>query len=212
MRAATEVTHTDVSFQGSNGVTLHGTIVSSGAAGDSAATPGIVLVHGSGTGQRDKYTQEAEAFARAGITALIYDKRVEGYSITQRDYSMLADDALAGVRLLQQQTGVDPERVGLWGLSEGGWVVPIAAASDDVAFLVLVGAPGMAPVQQTVWAATNNLLHAGVTGSVIDRFVPGIFRLLVDAEQFPQAYYDPKPALERVRQPVLAIWGGLTTR
>src|SRR3954471_17807534 len=55
--------------------------------------PAMVMVHGAGAGPVDKYRAEAEAFTRAGITTLSYEKRSVGYSQTERSYSRLADDA-----------------------------------------------------------------------------------------------------------------------
>lgn len=104
---------------------LRGTVVSPAAAG---RHPAVVLVHGAGPGRRSDLIELAEHFARAGIVALVYDKRNVGYSaVTNRDFGLLAEDALVSVRLLRQRENVDPARVGLWGISEGGWVVPIAA-------------------------------------------------------------------------------------
>ena len=82
----------------------------------------MVLVSGAGPNKRDRLAAEAEAFTRAGLATLAYDKRTAGYSLTRRSYSQLADDATAAAAVLRTQPGIDPERVGYWGLSEGGWV------------------------------------------------------------------------------------------
>ena len=82
-----------MSFQGSGGLALHGSVVSQVDAKSGRA--GVVLVHGAGTGTpREKLLGEAVAFARQGLSVLIYDKRSEGYSLFERSYSQLADDAL----------------------------------------------------------------------------------------------------------------------
>lgn len=107
----------EVTFRGGGGLVLHGTVLSKDGA--SGPGPGIVLVGGSGAGPREEYRQEAEAFARAGITTLVYDKRTVGYSRLHVYFGLLADDALAGVRLLQSRNTVNPRQVGMWGFSEG---------------------------------------------------------------------------------------------
>jgi hypothetical protein len=55
-------------------------------AGARPGLPGMVLVHGSGPRTKEHHRAEAEAFARAGIVTLAYDKRTAGYSLTQRSY------------------------------------------------------------------------------------------------------------------------------
>jgi uncharacterized protein len=201
------LTNTEVSFR-SGAVTIHGTVVATPS--NATKRPGMVLVHGSGTGlSRDKLRPEAEAFARSGIVTLIYDKNPVGYSDFVRDFSSLADDALAAVRMLRTRPEVDPARVGLWGFSEGGWVVPLAASrSTDVSFLVLVGANGVTPARAQAWSYGEWLRRQGVSGSALDTVQTTVMRVIRGAGLYAEADYDPVPVLERVRQPVLGIWGG----
>ncbi|WP_189245864.1 alpha/beta hydrolase family protein [Streptosporangium pseudovulgare] len=202
-----DLTGKEVSFLGGGGLTLHGTVLSPVKA--SPERPGMVLVHGAGTGTpRAKLMGEAVEFARRGMSVLVYDKRSEGYSRFRRSYSTLADDALGAVTALRSQQGVDPAKVGVWGLSEGGWVAPLAASrSRDVAFVVAVGANALTPLRQQTWAVAEGLRKAGVAGSLVDRAEPKLYRTIADGGMFPEPWYDPEPTLAAVRQPVLAIWG-----
>ncbi|MEV6831481.1 alpha/beta hydrolase [Amycolatopsis sp. NPDC051102] len=194
----------DVTFT-NGGVTLHGTVV---APPGGTKLPGLVMVHGSGAHSREDYRDQAEAFARQGIATLIYDKRTEGYSQFERSYSRLADDALAAVEALRKRPEVDPARVGVWGLSEGGWVAPLAASrSADVAFVVTVGANGVKPAQQQAWAIENQLRRLDMDGSIVRTASSTMMRQLVGGGVFPEAYYDPVPVLRSLRQPVLGLWG-----
>ncbi|GIH90603.1 alpha/beta hydrolase family protein [Planobispora siamensis] len=214
-----DLTAKEVDFRGSGGLAMRGTVLSpaegpakapaEGRAKRGPGRPGIVLVHGSGAGvPRAKLREEAVAFARQGLSVLIYDKRSEGYSLFRRSYSQLADDALGAVAALRSQPGVDPAGVGVWGFSEGGWVAPIAASrSAEVAFVVLVGANGMPPLRQQTWAVAAGLRKAGVSGPLVERAEPAMYRLIADGGMFPEPYHDPGPVLAAVRQPVLGIWG-----
>ncbi|MEV6096044.1 prolyl oligopeptidase family serine peptidase [Nocardia sp. NPDC051981] len=189
----------------SDGVTLRGAVYRPTGAGPH---PGIVLIGGSGPGPRAEYHPEAAAFARAGITTLVVDKRTVGYSTSHRDFSVLADDALAGVRLLRDRPDVDAARVGLWGFSEGGWVATLAASrSSTVGFVVTIGGSGLTPLRTQTWYLSNLLRHNGVSGHLPDA-VSGPGAAVVEGlGAFPEADYDPVPALRHVRVPVLALWG-----
>lgn len=193
----------------SHGLTLPGTVLAPRSV--NTRRPAMVLVHGSGQGvSREKLRREAEAFAAGGVITLIYDKRAAGYSVSHRDFSLLADDALAAVALLRTRTDVDPTKVGLWGFSEGGWVAPIAAArSSDVAFLVVVGANGITPARQQAWSLGEWQRHQRISSPGEGAFPTTVTRLLVGAGLFAQAEHDPVPVLEGVRQPVLGIWGSM---
>jgi dienelactone hydrolase len=194
----------EVSFENA-GTTLCGTLH---VPARGTGRPGVVLVHGSGPGPRSSLTAHAEAFAREGIVALTYDKRTEGYSVTRRDYGLLAADALAAVRLLAAQPETDRERVGLWGFSEGGWVAPLAASrSDEIAYVVLVGASGLPPARQQGWALETYLRRNGVRGAMVDALAEVGIRQLAAAGLFAEAHHDGVPVLRTLRQPVLALWG-----
>ncbi|MEV4072067.1 alpha/beta hydrolase family protein [Nonomuraea fuscirosea] len=204
MSADVPLTSADVTFPTADGQRLGGEVLR--PANATGPLPGLLLVHGSGGGNsRRELRAEAEAFAARGMVVLAPDKRSAGYSKTHRDYGQLADDALAALAVLRKQPGVGP--AGLWGISEGGWVAPIAATrSKNVDFLVTVGGPGRTPLRTQVWNATNKLDRAGVRGSLRDSYVT-LHRLGAAAGLFPEAHYDPAPTLARLTVPVLAMWG-----
>jgi pimeloyl-ACP methyl ester carboxylesterase len=189
-----------------------------------------VLVHGSGPGTRLQYPIEVDRFARHGIATLAFDKRGVGESTgdwRRADFDELAEDVLAGVRFLRRGRRIRADKVGLWGVSQAGWVIPLAAArSEDVAFLVPISGGAVTPAEQELWRQRQNLAFLGVPA----RFIALERRaaaLAYDWEQqtrlgrmpIPQPFADDKlnmfhdaPAvLRRVRQPVLAILGGMDT-
>src|SRR5260370_30255180 len=104
---------------------------------------------------------------------------------------------MAALEVLRARSGVDPSTVGFWGESEGAWVASLAASrSDQVAFLVTVGASGVSPVRQTAWNWGNYLRHAGVSGSLLRTVRGPATRLVVAMGLFPEANYDPVPSWE----------------
>lgn len=189
-----------------------------------APCPGVVLVHGSGDDTRDDYRVFAQYFAERGIAALIYDKRGVGESSgtwRRGSFAELAGDALAGVEALAGQAGVDAARVGLWGCSEGGWVVPLAAArAPGVAFVVAVSAAGMSPAGQEqyrrglliaergrsrlarAWGQARVGAMFGILRHTPKPLLPGI------AGYFSRTMdFDPLPVWRAVTQPVLLVYG-----
>ncbi len=199
----------EVSFRTADGLTLGGTVYA--PRGTTGKLPALLLVHGSGSGgpgYRKHLRGEAEAFARQGMVVLAPDKREKDYSPFHRDFGQLADDALAAFAVLRERPEVDPAKAGVWGLSEGGWVVPIAAAkSPEVKFVIMAGGPTLPPVRQQVWNVTNKFAWTGIGGSITDTFPMTWHRMISDADMYGAAYHDPIPPLTRVQQPVLALWG-----
>lgn len=110
--------------------------------------PGMVMVGGSGPSDRSGLMEIAEGFARSGVAVLVYDKRGTGSSggnwVTSSLYD-LAGDAAAAFSALANHAAVDPERVGYWGVSQGGWIVPIAAGRTPAAFAIVISGGGLAP-------------------------------------------------------------------
>ena len=193
----------EVSFT-SDGLTLHGTVLVP-ADGD-GVHPAAVLVAGSGSRTRDAYLAEARAMTASGVITLIYDKRSVGYSLTERSYAQLAEDAIAGLRLLQSRDDVDPSRAGLWGHSEGGWVVPLAASSNaEVDFVVIAGASAVPPAEVQAWSTCAHLVHSGFSERLCEPIGVNPTRLLVAAGMFPEAEYDPAPAFDDLDMPTLVL-------
>lgn len=173
---------------------LTGTLFRPAAGG---AVAGVVLVAGSGDGKRDSLRGMAEGLAARGIAVLTYDKRLDGYSVFRRDYPALGRDASAAVAFLRIRAGTG--RVGVWGISEGGWVITAAAASDPrIAFVVMVSAPVVPPGQQIGWLASGFLRRHGL--GLLEHYVALQLRL-------GPRYADYEPPLYAVRQPVLAVFG-----
>jgi len=121
---------------------------------DAEQVPAVVLISGAGAQDRDgtilahrPFRVMADYLTRRGVAVLRYDDRGVGASTgdrmqaTSADY---ADDALAGVEFLRNYPGIDPQKVGLLGHSEGGTIAMLAAAaSPSVAFIVMLGTPGL---------------------------------------------------------------------
>src|SRR5579872_5664644 len=74
----------------------------------------------------------------------------------------LCDDGLAAIEYLKTRKEVDAKRIGVWGLSQGGWLGPLAASrSKDIAFVIAVSGPGVTPGEQMIYYYRRQLLAGG---------------------------------------------------
>jgi pimeloyl-ACP methyl ester carboxylesterase len=133
------------------GVTLEGTLTRPET--DSPA-PGVVLVAGSGPTDRNAtimghkpFHVLADALTRRGIAVMRFDERGVGQSGGTQEGATTADlagDVEAAVRALARRSNTQADQIGIVGHSEGGIIAPmVAAQTDQVAFLVLLAAPGL---------------------------------------------------------------------
>src|SRR5688500_9697699 len=130
----------------SHGVQLSGSIV---FPTDQPAHAAVVFVHGSG--KQTRWLSLAERFAKQGIVALVYDKRGAGksggeyegeQSVSEKNIALLADDALSALKTLSSDPSLKGIPLGFVGISQAGWIGPVAAEKSDLAkFLVLWSGP-----------------------------------------------------------------------
>jgi pimeloyl-ACP methyl ester carboxylesterase len=113
--------------------------------------------------------------ARHGVALLTYDKRGVGDSTGDWERSSfldLADDALAAVHFLQQHPRIISNKVGVLGVSQGGWIAPLAASgSKDIAFLVSISGPGVTPSEETITFIRNEMSTDGFSEKEISQAV-----------------------------------------
>jgi len=167
--------------------------------------PAVVVFHAANGGTRDfhAYRHLVTALPAAGFAVLIYDRRGSGASGGDYNSATLEDlarDGIAGIKLLESRADIDPARIGVWGMSQGGWLASLAATlSPDVAFVASVSGPGVAPARQMDYAATYALRESGYSADVVKQAMQ--VRAAVDDYYRGRAVRsDAEQAVERVRQ------------
>lgn len=181
--------------------------------------PGVILV-GNGicdrdltVGQHRTFRVIADHLARRGITVLRYDGRgvgkSEGKPWPAYTKQNLASDLRAAHRCLRDQPGVDPNHIGIVGHSEGGTVATIVAAeSPDVAFLVMLGSPGL-PGGDILCAQISRVAPSfGVETSTVARHV----QLMQQAYKILQECPDSAAARRKLEWAFEAYYGRTTYR
>jgi pimeloyl-ACP methyl ester carboxylesterase len=174
LRTARRVTierREDVEF--SNGaVRLAGTLTSPESTG---RHPAIVLVHASGAATREQVFPLARFLIRHGIAVLGYDKRGAGASTgdwNTASFDDLAGDVVAAVEFLKTRRDVDLAKIGVFGWSQAGWVMPLAAVRQkDIAFLISLSGPALPASVTTVDQASNEMTARGMRPEAVEQIV-----------------------------------------
>ncbi len=142
--------------------------------------PVVVLVHGSGPGDRDQtigpnkpFRDLAFGLASRGVAVLRYDKRTRTHGARLAGLTAftvkeeVVDDVVAAVRLLRTIADIDPKRIFVAGHSLGGMLIPrIAAASGSDLRGVIVMAGAVRSLEQSIVDQTRYMAMAdGKIGS-----------------------------------------------
>lgn len=103
--------------------------------------PVVVLVHGSESDAATLFHHRQYQFPAHGVAAFVFDKRGTGKSAGKftMQFDLLAGDVISAVERLRRHPKIDPERIGLAGYSQGGWIAPLAASKSPHVKFVLVG-------------------------------------------------------------------------
>jgi pimeloyl-ACP methyl ester carboxylesterase len=189
------------------GARLAGTLTLPKSAGPH---PALVLVHASGESPRWTWDVSfVRAFVRSGLAVLAYDKRGAGESEgvccpgDDGHFNLLAADVDGAVNALRSRSDVDPGRIGLFGISQAGWVVPLAVARSRhrVAFTALVSGPAVSRGEEN--------LYSHLTGEEGGR--PSGLSKREIARRLDQAGpsgFDQRPFLKQMTIPGLWLYGG----
>ena len=149
----------------------------------------IFAAGGTAAGTREMFRHFAEFFALHGVAGLIYDKRGLGRSSgdwLRAGFDDLADDVLAGVRLLKTRPDIDAHRIGLMGASQSGWIVALAASkSEEVAFIISQSGSGVGVEEQELYRAEAWLRADGFSEREIEdamKFIRQRYQCAVSGE------------------------------
>lgn len=143
--------------------------------------PAVILLSVAGPNDRDQsfsghkgFHVLADHLASNGVAVARFDDR--GVRDSTGDYfnaswKDLREDALAVVALLKSDSRIDPSKIGFAGMSQGGAIGALAAQTDsEIAFLVLMSAPGLPGEEALSLQLEKTLEVSGVTGDKAARY------------------------------------------
>jgi hypothetical protein len=129
--------------------------------------PVVIVTHTSNHGHRDfgVYQHLTNLLPTRGTAVFLYDRRGSGAStgdFETASFFDLAADAQAAIDLLKSRSDIDAKHIGVWGMSQGGWIAPLTASkSADISFIIAVSAVGVTPAEQMNYSAEFELREKG---------------------------------------------------
>lgn len=170
--------------------------------------PAVVWVHGSGRQDRNAQRIGTDPLVPEGLAALRYDKRGVGESTgtffnvgpqNSQVLNTLAGDTVAAIRFLERFPQIDPNRRGIMGNSQGGWIAPIAASmANEVSFMMLWSGPTV--------SVGREIFYSGLADGT-DTPLDNVYAQLGSFNGF--AGHEPMPLLRTLNIPSLWLYGEL---
>lgn len=131
--------------------------------------PVVLMIHGSGAATRHgavPFTPMIEIFLRHGYAVLSWDKPgsgsstgvfEDGYTSTQR-----AQILVDAIEFLSDNAAIELGEVGLWGLSQAGWVMPKALEKTQrISWMIVVSGGGEDGIDQGAYQVAQRIACEG---------------------------------------------------
>ena len=139
-----------------------------------STTPAILLIAGSGHGTRNSASLQrlGATLAERGFAVLLTDKR--GCGLSDGDWMTasphdLAADAAEAIAFLRARDEIDGDRVGAYGFSQGGWLLPLVAhVAPDVAFLINDSGGAHSLAEADLFYSESIFRRNGFTGAELE--------------------------------------------
>ena len=104
----------------------------------------------------------------------------------------------AGVRFLRGRPGIDASRIGLVGVSQAGWIIPLAASRAKAAFMILLVGPTV--------SVGEEIFYSRIVEFDDSKALAEAYAQLPSFDGEPG--FDPRPTLDSLPVPGLWLLGG----
>ncbi len=195
-----DITVKNINFYGGNDVRLSGNLYMADHVTESCNAPAIVLCQGFSGEKHKVLPRVANAFATAGYVAIAFDYGGCGQSEDRRDRPYVfpaerVEDVLCAIAYVAQLSCVDPQRIGLYGISYGGPVSIFAAAYEQrVRCVATVSGPGDGPdflaslMEKTEWERLQKAVEDDRARCVKNGHSPLV--PLTQVIKFPESFWE----------------------
>ncbi len=166
----------DLTFKNKDGLNFTGTLYTPKTA---PPYPLLVLAHGSGNFKRNSkpYAVYGKYFSDHGFAVFLFDKR--GIGDSEGNYSdetyyldSLASDLTSAYEFIQSSPLIDSKRAGILGVSQGGWVIPLALQNiKSISYVVSVSGPSIPPYLSDLTYDADQYRKDGFTDSEVTEII-----------------------------------------
>jgi len=131
--------------------------------------PVIIFVHGDGPARRSPSrapNRIMTSFLDIGFACFYYDKPGYGESTGEFTSGKLFEERTSilveAVNVLKKHPAINSKQIGLWGISQAGWVMPKAIAkTKDITFMIAISCAGIDGVEQSAYLVEKQILCEG---------------------------------------------------
>lgn len=174
-------------------------------------SPLVIMVHGDGPAYHDYFKVLKESMLKSGYATLMWDKPGFGKSTGRFTEKMLKKERakilLQAINEMQKHPKIDGDKIGLWGISQAGYVIPMALEkTDQIKFMILVGCGGENGIKQTAYLIKEQLICGGYQEAKAKQAEMD-FTMLFYSETYKEYLSHAKPLVEN---PVIKKLGFVT--
>lgn len=171
-------------------------------------SPLVIWVSGSGPSFRTVKTKQTikliNCFLDAGIAYFRIDKPGSGDSKGELNddklFDQLSQIVVDAINVLKVHPKIDPELIGLFGSSQAGYIMPLAAVkSKDIKFIMGSSCPGENSIEQWNYLIEKQMICEGISPERVAKNVEmfSILRTTSDKNMFDEAinYFVENPMI-----------------
>ncbi len=139
--------------------------------------PIIVFVHGSGPedySSSGNYNYLWEEFTKIGFACFSWDRPGVGqsqgkwYALSVEDR---ANEVISAINKLKTVDIIDNSKIGFWGISQAGWVIPKVAEKIKPAFVIAVSSPVTTAFNQELYRVESEMRADGFSKKDVQKAI-----------------------------------------